>query len=124
MEAAGHDGEAVAGHAMRVAIADLEETVGDRAFVAELIGDFLDGLPQQCATLRDADPEVVHRVAHTLRSNAATFGAVELAGACRELELAASSGLATDLGRLIAGVDEQAARATPGLERARDERAS
>ena len=54
MEASGHDADAAAMPALDAALAQLEETVGDREFVAELIGDFLDGLPAQLAAMREA----------------------------------------------------------------------
>lgn len=111
--------------ALAVALARLEETVGDPEFVAELIGDFLDALPGQLEALRSAglsgDSEQVHRIAHTLKSNAGTFGAESLALACRELERAAAGGTA-DSGELIARVAAEAARAAPALAAARDER--
>ena len=60
------------------ALASLEATVGDRGFVAELLDDFLSALPAQLEGMRAAcagsDLEALHRGAHTLRSNAATFG--------------------------------------------------
>ena len=49
------------------------------AFVRELIDTFLEEAPAQLATLRNAvargDAEEARRVAHTLKSNGATFGA-------------------------------------------------
>jgi HPt (histidine-containing phosphotransfer) domain-containing protein len=109
------------------ALAILEETVGDREFVAELIGDFLAGLPAQLAALHAAcaegDREGQSRIAHTLKSNAATFGADALAGACRELEHLPSTGGA-DAHALIARVEEAAARAVSALQAARDERSA
>jgi HPt (histidine-containing phosphotransfer) domain-containing protein len=126
MEASGHDADAAA--ALDAALADLEETVGDREFVAELIGDFLAGLPAQLLELRAAcsggDLEQLHRSAHTLKSNAATFGVEGFALACRELEHAARAGDAADTEKLVARVEAEAARAAPGLAAARDERSS
>ena len=88
--------------------------------MAELIGDFLDGLPGQLAALRaadaTADAEAVHRIAHTLKSNAATFGADDLAAACRALEAATASGSAATIER----VEAEAARVAPTLVSARD----
>jgi HPt (histidine-containing phosphotransfer) domain-containing protein len=128
MEASGHDADAAAVLARAAALAELEETVGDREFVAELIGDFLDGLPAQlaalCAARAGGDLEQLHRSAHTLKSNAATFGAEGLALACRELEHAVRAGEAADTLELVARVEAEAARAAPGLAAARDERLS
>ena len=86
MEASGQKPNTEAALAVDAALAQLEETVGDREFVAELIHDFLAELPAQLAELRAAswrDAERLHRIAHTLKSNAATFGAERLANACR-----------------------------------------
>jgi HPt (histidine-containing phosphotransfer) domain-containing protein len=110
--------------AIEAALAALEETVGDREFVAELIGDFLAGLPAQLAALHvacaDGDGEQERRIAHTLKSNAATFGAEALAGACRELEhLPSTGGAGTHA--LIARVEEAAAAAVPALTAAQGE---
>jgi HPt (histidine-containing phosphotransfer) domain-containing protein len=128
MEAGGNDADAAATLARDAALAELEETVGDREFVAELIGDFLTGLPAQLGELRAAcagrDLEQLHRGAHTLKSNAATFGAEDFARACRELEQAARGGETADAPELVARVEAAAARATPGLAAARDERSS
>lgn len=128
MEASGQGADAAATLALDAALAELEETVGDREFVAELIGDFLDGLPAQLAALRAAsdggDQEQLHRIAHTLKSNAATFGAESFARACRELEQAARGGEPAAAGDLVARVDLEAARAVSGLAAARDERSS
>ena len=109
-------GDADDARALDLALARLEETVGDPEFVAELIGDFLDGLPGQLEALRGAgqsgDSEQVHRIAHTLKSNASTFGAERLARACRELESAAAGRSATT-GDLVARVEAEANRAAP-----------
>ena len=128
LEASGHDADAAAMPALAAALAQLEKTVGDREFVGELIGDFLDGLPAQLATLREAsangDAVELHRVAHTLKSNAATFGAEGLAQACGELEQAARGADPADTRELVARVEAEAARAEPALAAARDERTS
>ena len=126
MEASGHEADAAATLALDAALAELEETVGDREFVAELIGDFLAGLPAQLVELRAAcaagDLEQLHRSAHTLKSNAATFGAEGFALACRELEHAARAGGTAETHELAARVGAEAARAAPALAAARDER--
>jgi HPt (histidine-containing phosphotransfer) domain-containing protein len=128
MDASGHDADAAAMLALDTALAQLEETVGDREFVAELIGDFLEGLPAQLLALREAssqgDAEGLHRVAHTLKSNAATFGAEGLADACRQLEQAARTADPADARELVGRVEAQAELSVPALAAARDERSS
>jgi HPt (histidine-containing phosphotransfer) domain-containing protein len=121
LEASAHDSDAAAGRPLDAALARLEEAVGDPEFVAELIVDFLDGLPGQLKGLRAADAEQVHRIAHTLKSNASTFGADDLAVACRALEQAAAGG-ETHTQELVARVEAEAARAAPALASARDQR--
>jgi HPt (histidine-containing phosphotransfer) domain-containing protein len=128
MDASGHDADAAAMLALDTALAQLEETVGDREFAAELIGDFLEGLPAQLLALREAssqgDAEGLHRVAHTLKSNAATFGAEGLADACRQLEQAARTADPADARELVGRVEAQAELSVPALAAARDERSS
>jgi CheY-like chemotaxis protein/HPt (histidine-containing phosphotransfer) domain-containing protein len=71
-------------------------TGGDEGFVSELIEQFVADAPRLVAAARagldEGDAEEVRRAAHTLKSNAATFGAHALAGRSRELEDAAKRG--------------------------------
>ncbi len=70
--------------------AELQETAG-ADFVAELIDTFLEEAPPMLDALRaslDArDAETFRRAAHSLKSNASTFGALALASLARDLEL-------------------------------------
>lgn len=65
-----------------------ESTGGD--FIVELIDTLIEDLPSQVAQLKDAlaaqDADSFRRAAHTLKSNAATFGAYRLTDLVRELE--------------------------------------
>lgn len=80
----------------RAALDRLRDTVGEE-FVGELVATFLGDAPGQLATLRGAlergDVEQARRAAHTLKSNAATFGAESLSELCRRLEEKAKSGV-------------------------------
>jgi HPt (histidine-containing phosphotransfer) domain-containing protein len=62
-------------------------------FIGELIDAFLDDAPGMIQNMRTAlagrDVESFRRNAHSLKSNANTFGATELGGLARELELMA-----------------------------------
>lgn len=62
-------------------------------FINELIDAFLDDAPNMIAQMRGAlatnDVETFRRNAHSLKSNANTFGAAELASLAKELELMA-----------------------------------
>ena len=59
-------------------------------FIAELIDTFLEDGARRLSELHTAlevqDADTFRRAAHTLKSNAATFGATELAGLAKELE--------------------------------------
>jgi HPt (histidine-containing phosphotransfer) domain-containing protein len=99
---------------------DLRASVGgDEAFFAELVDELFADAPRQLAALREAassgDAEGAHRAAHTLKGNARTFGAEELAALGLELETAAADGdLATVLNRLDA-MDEAWVRTRAAL---------
>ena len=96
----------------------LVSSLGDegRGSTGELIGTFLGDAPGRMSRLTAAmegnDVEGVRREAHTIKTNAATFGAVRLAEFCRELEGAAKAGsldggsdllarISAELGRVI-----------------------
>ena len=79
--------------------AELQATAG-REFAAELADTFLAEAPRMLAELRGArtegNAERFRRAAHSLKSNATTFGATRLAAQARELEL---KGLDADAAR-------------------------
>jgi GAF domain-containing protein/CheY-like chemotaxis protein len=74
----------------------LAGTGGDAAFVADLIDQFVSESPALIEAARggleSGDADGVRRAAHTLKSNAATFGAEDLADRSRRLEEAAKQG--------------------------------
>jgi histidine phosphotransfer protein HptB len=80
---------------------ELKETAGAE-FVVELVGTFFEEAPAMLADLRAAlaaaDGAAFRRAAHSIKSNASTFGATALAEQARSLEL---GGLPGD----VAGVD-------------------
>ena len=76
------------------AIEALRELLGDdREALAELVDAFLDEAPSRLAEFRDGiehgDAALAGRAAHTLKSNALTFGAHNLAALARDAEAAA-----------------------------------
>jgi GAF domain-containing protein/CheY-like chemotaxis protein/HPt (histidine-containing phosphotransfer) domain-containing protein len=78
-------------------LARLAESMGgDETFVAELIEQFVTDSPALVAAARHGleagDADEVRRAAHTLKSNAATFGANELADRSSRLEAAGKAG--------------------------------
>ncbi len=64
---------------------------GEFIYLAELIDSFLEDAPQLLAELEqsiaDQDPAGVRRVAHSLKSNGADFGASTFSNLCKELEM-------------------------------------
>jgi HPt (histidine-containing phosphotransfer) domain-containing protein len=70
--------------------AELQDTAGAE-FVSELVGTFLEEAPQMLAELRaamaDASADRFRRAAHSIKSNANTFGALRLGEMARQLEL-------------------------------------
>jgi HPt (histidine-containing phosphotransfer) domain-containing protein len=101
-------------HALRESIAD------DAEFLAELVGAFLDDSPAQLAELRAATTsgkaDDIRRGAHTLKSNAATFGIVRLTDLCRQLEHRASEGNLDGAKELVSAIGDALAEARPALE--------
>jgi HPt (histidine-containing phosphotransfer) domain-containing protein len=101
------------------ALERLVASVGDPAFVEELVDTFVRDAPRLveavAAGLGRDDAEAVRRAAHTLKSNAATFGAVTLADACRELENAARGGTLDGLGALLERVEQEYRRVESAL---------
>ncbi len=67
----------------------LKESTG-ADFISELVDAFLDDAPTLIAQMRSAlasqNAEVFRRAAHSMKSNAATFGAMDLSALARELE--------------------------------------
>ena len=67
----------------------LKESTG-ADFISELMDTFLEDTVSLIGQMRKSiaakDAESFRRAAHTIKSNAATFGALQLAGLARELE--------------------------------------
>jgi HPt (histidine-containing phosphotransfer) domain-containing protein len=104
---------------------DLRESVGgDRAFLSELIDEFLEDAPRQLGTLREAaaagDGERARRAAHTLKGNGRTFGAAELMLLCQEAEAAAANGDLDAVRFRLAAIDEAWEQVQAALVAARD----
>ena len=99
------------------ALGNLRELVGgDEAFLVELIDTFLGDAPQLLADMRQAaangDAAVLHRAAHSLKSNSAEFGALTLSALCRELEMSGKAGA-------LEGAAEKVAQAVAEYEKVR-----
>ena len=91
-----------------------------RAFVQELVGDFLDDAPAQLAGLRSAietgDAAEAQRAAHTLKSNGAALGALGFSGLCRELELSAGQGALDERSATVEELELEWERVRAALE--------
>ena len=78
------------------ALARIEAIAPNPAAFARLVASFVDNGAALVAQLADAagkgDTAALRRHAHTLKSNAASFGATELSGLCSTLEARARAG--------------------------------
>jgi HPt (histidine-containing phosphotransfer) domain-containing protein len=96
-----------------------ESLGGGDAFVTELIEQFVTDSPALVAAvgrgLEAGDADEVRRAAHTLMSNAATFGANELADRSSRLEAAAKAGGLDDGLAQIEAIDEELGRVHAAL---------
>jgi HPt (histidine-containing phosphotransfer) domain-containing protein len=103
----------------------LDGTGGDTGFVTELIGQFLSDAPILIDTARSAlgagEADEVRRAAHTLKSNAATFGARALAERSRELEDTAKQGTLDGGERQLELITEELTAVREALPSAWDE---
>ena len=103
----------------------LDGTGGDTGFVTELIGQFLSYAPTLIDTARSSltagDTDEVRRAAHTLKSNAATFGARALATRSRELEDTAKRGSLDGAEKQLDLIAEELATVREALPAAWDE---
>jgi signal transduction histidine kinase/ActR/RegA family two-component response regulator/HPt (histidine-containing phosphotransfer) domain-containing protein len=104
------------------ALADLEEVVGDREVLLEILTAFGDEVRGLVAGLRPelgatSDLVTVRRLAHTIRSSAANVGATELARSAVTLEEAATDGRRTDVPALVAEVEVAADAACRAVDR-------
>lgn len=91
-------------------------------FIGELIDAFLDDAPNMISQMEAAqaagDAESFRRNAHSLKSNANTFGAMELGALARELEyMGRENNL--DIGNRLETLKEEYARAAEELENMR-----
>lgn len=97
----------------------LQEAAG-ADFVADLVQTFLGEAPGMIAELKTAlaagDAERFRRVAHSLKSNSNTFGAVGLGQLARELELSARERTAAADAKPIEALAQELSRVAARLE--------
>ncbi|MDQ4019400.1 MAG: PAS domain S-box protein, partial [Actinomycetota bacterium] len=105
------------------ALEALEAATDDPAFVAELVETFRRDAPKLLEAMRSSpegsDGETLRRAAHTLKSNARTFGAGSLAELCEELEATATAGARDNVTALVHRIETEFARVDAALARSR-----
>ncbi|MGH8802488.1 MAG: Hpt domain-containing protein [Casimicrobiaceae bacterium] len=103
----------------RATLDELKETAGAE-FVVELVDTFLAEAPVMLAGLRQAfaarDTEAFRRTAHSLKSNANTFGARRLAAMAKDLELGGMASVEAANGAPLDDFDDEYARVATALE--------
>jgi CheY-like chemotaxis protein/HPt (histidine-containing phosphotransfer) domain-containing protein len=103
----------------RAVLARLRQTLGDDG-TRQLIGTFLAEAPTLLDRLRSAtqagDGETLRMAAHTLKSNAATFGAMALSETARVIERAAAEGATQGADALVTRAKTEYERVRPVLE--------
>jgi CheY-like chemotaxis protein len=109
------------------AVSRLRQELGSRgsAVMGQLFTTFFEKSPLLLASLSVAidngeSPEA-RRIAHNLKSNAATLGAVRLTAACRDLEARAAAGDLAAARTVLPEVERELARATEALRPMADE---
>jgi HPt (histidine-containing phosphotransfer) domain-containing protein len=104
---------------------EVMKSMTDAAFLAELIDVFCIDTPelieQMRAGLSGGDIELVRRAAHSLKSNSASFGAIRLTEAARELEMKAKGGSIDDGEAALARIEVAYASLRPVLEEMKNE---
>lgn len=87
----------------------LKQMVGDD-FIGELVSTFFDDAPRMLNELRSSlsanDAETFRRAAHSMKTNAATFGATELAELAKALEMLGRSNNLREVGNLLEVLNE------------------
>jgi CheY-like chemotaxis protein/HPt (histidine-containing phosphotransfer) domain-containing protein len=101
------------------ALAQLREMAGDPSLMRDLIDAFLENAPGLVGQLGGDKAEEVRRAAHTLKSNARTFGAADLADLCQKLEERARAGKLDGVGDLARQIEEKYERAAAALNAVR-----
>jgi signal transduction histidine kinase/DNA-binding response OmpR family regulator len=106
----------------RAAFDRLRATV-DASFFDELVSTFVDDAHELVGTMRRAlaenDTDSFRRAAHSLKSNAASFGAMTLSALARDLETRARSGSLDGAAARLERLDSECERVTRALREVR-----
>src|SRR5215470_156908 len=88
---------------------ELRQMSGDD-FINEIIDTFLDDAPKMIAEIKSAytanNAEVFRRAAHSMKSNANTFGASQLAALAKELEMLGKENKLSETGNRLNLLEE------------------
>jgi HPt (histidine-containing phosphotransfer) domain-containing protein len=88
---------------------ELKQMSGDD-FINELIETFLEDAPKMIAEIKSAhatnNAETFRRAAHSMKSNAATFGASQLAALAKELEMLGKENKLSETGDKLKALEE------------------
>ncbi|MDQ3706242.1 MAG: response regulator [Chloroflexota bacterium] len=97
---------------------------GEFAYLAELIDSFLEDAPTLLVELRSAvqsgDAGSTQRLAHSLKSNGADFGATRFSTLCKELELLGRSGALAGAADLLSQIESEYRRVESALKTVRE----
>jgi|SRR6266550_4010340 HPt (histidine-containing phosphotransfer) domain-containing protein len=108
----------------RAVYAELQDTTGAE-FLAELVDTFIEEGLGMLAELRgahtDGNAERFRRAAHSLKSNANTFGALKLAALARQLELKGMDAEPTRDAAALAALEAEYACAAAELKTLRND---
>lgn len=98
---------------------ELKQMTGED-FINELIDTFLEDAPKMIEEIKSAltanQVDVFRRAAHSLKSNAATFGAGQLAALAKELEILGKENRLQDTGDKLKILEEAYAAVREELE--------
>jgi HPt (histidine-containing phosphotransfer) domain-containing protein len=101
---------------------------GDSEALADVVDAFLEEAPVRIAEVGSGvdagDAALTRRAAHTLKSNALTFGAEELAELSREIEARAATGELAQAGELVHPLETEWSAVLPALRNLRERGAS
>jgi CheY-like chemotaxis protein len=98
---------------------------GEFAYLEELIDSFLEDAPQLLAEIKQSikagDALGASRVAHSLKSNGADFGATVFSSLCKELEISGKSGEMNGAADLLVQIEAEYGKLEAALRAVRDE---
>ena len=93
----------------RTTFEELKQMSGDD-FINELIDTFLEDAPKMIAEIKSGlatnNADIFRRAAHSMKSNAATFGASQLAALSKEFEMLGKENKLSETGDRLKALDE------------------